>query len=308
MNEEQSRWDEIRKIQIESATAYRVLGGLVLVGILILIGKQSNTNRSDFDLNLFTEIIGVAITVLIIDTIYSYRDERRRDQELKDRLLSKARSPLTDIAQDAFHEMMEKRLIYDKNSILICARLTNAQPRRVALSRANLKRACLVMADFSGSAFNDADLESALLSNAILNNTEFRSANLKNADLEGARLDFSDLTWADLEGANLMNASIENPHLYIHWVNDPEEIKANPQRFRQLILPDKSQPDSDQYDLSRFTDPNHAKFWRSEDPESPAYRGHYEKQQALIRRLLESDRPPENPPPTHPPPAGGDSG
>ncbi len=92
MSEEQSRWDEIRKIQIESATAYRILGGLALVGIGTGLADTCFADE-EYGTNLYTEFIGIAVTVFVIDILNRHRDERRREQELKDRLLREARSP-----------------------------------------------------------------------------------------------------------------------------------------------------------------------------------------------------------------------
>jgi hypothetical protein len=59
----------------------------------------------------------------------------------------------------------------------------------------------------------------------------------------------------NLGGASLHSSSLQNAEF-------DEDTK----------LPDETiwTPDTD---MARFTDPNHPDFWRSDDPNSPAYRG-----------------------------------
>ena len=65
-------------------------------------------------------------------------------------------------------------------------------------------------------------------------------ADLASADLFGADLMYANLTGADFaEDTRLPDGT--------HWTPDT--------------------------DITRFTDPDHPRFWRSDDPESPAYGG-----------------------------------
>jgi hypothetical protein len=68
------------------------------------------------------------------------------------------------------------------------------------------------------------------------------------------------LPYANLQGANLSYANLQGAVL--------EDAELN----ETTILPDGTQwtPDTD---LKRFTDPKHPNFWRSDEPDSPAYRG-----------------------------------
>jgi hypothetical protein len=104
---------------------------------------------------------------------------------------------------------------------------------------------------------------------AVLKMAQFRGASLKGAQFRGADLQGADFTKADLQGANFTEANLQEANF----------IDANLQEadFRLAahnglsLLPDGSSwtPDTD---ITRFTDPNHPNFWRSADPESPAYR------------------------------------
>lgn len=65
-----------------------------------------------------------------------------------------------------------------------------------------------------------------------------------------ANLQFTDLYGADLAHADLSDVIFDV----------------------DTTLPDRTRWTPD-IDIARFTDPNHLDFWRSDDPESPAYRG-----------------------------------
>ncbi len=292
-------WHKIGEF-LQSLPVFWILVGISILAVLYEFGLRQADDKDGYSLNVYTEFLGLAATVLIVNTWYQHRDERRRKQELKERLLSDAISPQTNIAQKAFYDMRVGRLIFGEDSILRRANLYQAIPGKVILRNANMERAFMWSADFSGSIFTDATLKEANLMGAKLANTEFGTASLRNVNLENADLSGANLIGADLTGANLLNADLNHVHSYMHWLNDPEEIEANPRFYRQLILPDGC-PASENVDFSRFTDPNYpGEPWRSKDPDSPAYRGHYQERLDMMRRFSEY-----RPPPPH---SGGGSG
>ena len=209
MSEEQSRWDEIRQIQIESATAYRILGGLALVGIGIWIGGHLFAGDTGYGTNLYTEFISIAVTVFIIDILNRHRDERRREQDKKDSLLRDLLSPVKNTAVQAFHELHELGLISGENSILREANLVGIKPGKVDLPSTNLRGAYLIASDFRNAAFINSDLEGVCMRYANFSGANFANVNLKNADLEGANLENVDLFGADMSGANLPSSKAQ---------------------------------------------------------------------------------------------------
>lgn len=89
-------------------------------------------------------------------------------------------------------------------------------------------------------------------------------ANLTQANLNGTNLQYADmfnvsLDQTKLKGANMQHAELKKAYL------------ENGLFDETTILPDGSHwtPNAD---MRRFTDPNHPEFWRSDDPNSPAYR------------------------------------
>ena len=132
------------------------------------------------------------------------------------------------------------------------------------LHEANLSGAKLVKANFIAAEMSDINLQGAslldaflggvTLSHANISNANLRKASLiyaymKNANLSGADLRVTDLTEADLTGVNLYGCNFNE----------------------NTILPDGNlwTPDTD---MTRFTDPEHPDFWRSDDRRSLAYR------------------------------------
>jgi uncharacterized protein YjbI with pentapeptide repeats len=87
-----------------------------------------------------------------------------------------------------------------------------------------------------------------------------------NANLEGANFGKANLNGADFEGANLQRAVFSHPLVGAAELNET------------TTLPDGSNynPEQGLEQLERFTNPEHQDFWRSDDPDSPAYRGNEE--------------------------------
>ncbi len=260
-------------------------------------GEDSVSIRNDgYLLNIHTEVFGVAlgavVTIFVIDRLY----ERQRKLNLIDRLLYDARSTEPAVSKRAFEDMKYHRLIYGEKSILQKANLRGASPGKVTINNANLHRAYMLSSDFTGSIFSGAVLDDAFLVGARLEKASFRDASLRNADLREAKLNNAYLMFANLEGANLMDAELEQVHFFMKWLGDLDDAKVSVNAPRQLILPDTNPADIDT-DFARFTNPNHPEFWRSDDPESPAYIGKYKEDLAFIRSVLDTRSPPPAPPP-----------
>ena len=261
---------------------------LPLVGILIAIvilslfykhGRDVISKGGDFTLNVHTEVLGVAIgvllTVFVIDTRNRRRDTERREQELIDRLLREVRSPEGIIARHAFHELGVLRLMYGEESILRGEWLYNAKPGSVDMRSARLEGANLILSDFTKSSFEHAKLDSAILAHATLDDVSFKFGSLRNADLTGASLMSAIFVGTNLEGACLVNANLENTIFDNYVIELKSEECADETKsklfYNFTILPngEKWNPDTN---LKRFTDPRDPNFWYSSDPDSPAHR------------------------------------
>lgn len=287
VNELNNRQKELSEIRKEYPDAYTIIGWLALVSLGIWIGFHIFTDKESFGANLLTELLGIGVTVFLLEKLMRQSDARRRKQELVDRLLYDARSTDPAISRRAFEDMKFYDLIYDENSILREANLRGAKPVKVDLNNAWLDGADLTLADFSQASFKDAKLDSAKLCFTNLNKADFRFASLKKADLMSAILIEANLCHADLEEANLENAAVleDFTKIYVEYRFTPGEIldgTRSKEDYRQLILPDKTFA-TRQTNMLRFTNDHTKDFWRSKDPNNPASRSYYKE----LNRALE---------------------
>ena len=270
MSADTDRWTEIRKIHIESADAYRILGGIVLVGLGIWIGSLIFAGDNGYGTNLYTELISIGVTVFILDFLNRRRDERRRIEDLKERLLRDIRSSENSVAKQAAHELREYGWLDRKTGLLQGANLNSANLQEANLwgakmqgahlLEANLQGADLEVASLQGADLSGANLQGAHLGSVKLQQAKLRRANLQEADLQEANLQGADLSGSNLEGAHLADANLEGANL--------KHTKFD----EHTVLPNEICWQSD-VEMTRFTNRNHPEFWRSDYEESPAYRG-----------------------------------
>lgn len=118
------------------------------------------------------------------------------------------------------------------------------------LTDGSLEGAQLPHANLKGATLIRASLRRVNLAGAFLQSADLYQAKLGGADLSGGYLQGADLSQADLEGSNLKDAKFD----------------------ASTVLPDGTNW-TPGLNMTRFTDPNHPDFWRSDDPNSPAHRG-----------------------------------
>lgn len=165
------------------------------------------------------------------------------------------------------------------------AHLNNANLFYAHLNGAELDSAYMNDADLCGAQLNNADmlgtqLKNALLINAHLENASLAGAHLTGADMRGAYLNGVFLRGANLDGANLRSANLKDADLRSANLTGADLRFANLQNVnfeeakfdKQTWLPDETYW-SPETDMTRFADPNYPNFWRSDNPDSPAYRG-----------------------------------
>jgi len=174
----------------------------------------------DFYANVSTTLIGIALTVFIIDAL-----NRRRDDRLeKIRLIRDIGCGDHGIALRAIVEITDKNLHWKgflRNRHFIYARLAGAQ---------------LMSADLSYSSFHFADFTGAVLFGAILRRTCFWHADMRGVDFRDADLTETDFIFADLTDAivtkeqiqladRLLGARLPNGEIYDGRFNRPGDIR-----------------------------------------------------------------------------------
>lgn len=220
---------------------------LILLVIGILIGVNGYIRQYgifDFDwlykefyANFSTELISISITVLIIDSISEWRQNKRVQINLRQQLVREIGSKDNGIALRAINELRAKDWLTDgslvgaqmpyanidngelKQAQLRGVNLYKALARRAYLETANLSSADLKKADFTGSFLKHANLEHANLTKAKLVNTWLDDAALTGAFLQGADLRGASVSSEQLStAASLDGAIMPNGFIYEEWL------------------------------------------------------------------------------------------
>ena len=229
-----TRREEIRTIHKKHRLFYELLGGLVLLIIGIFIGAMffSGENpKDDYPMNLFTEAMGIAATVFVVNRWYVHRDRER----LKRRLVREAGSRSNDLARSAIGQLHDEGWLKGDDGLLREASLSranwenmeglhranlqdanlrNANLKNASLSEANLQEARLFGANLENANLSDANLQRAKLPCARLENANLSRTNLQNAELDFTILQGASLNKANLQEAIMIGADLQGAHLY----------------------------------------------------------------------------------------------
>lgn len=247
---------------------YAIGSGLTLVAIGVWIG--SLLFNDGYGTNLYTEAMGVLVTILVLDRINQWRDR----QATKKRLVREAGSRSNELAIAAIEWLRAEDWLTGQNGLLKGSHLWRANLDSVGLDYANLENAYLRYAslvnadlrninlrnadmrqvDLTGAQLGDADLE-----NSNLHNSSFKDAVLLRANLKNTRL-----TYVDFSGANLKEADLAGSDLAGAIFNEqtvlPDAKRTGRDANGNLIFTSYWTPDTD---MSRFTNPEHPDFWNS---------------------------------------------
>ena len=175
---------------------------MLLFGAFVVVAGYINQHpegfslkaaAADFYANVGAELVSIAVTVLIIDTLHRRRDARSE----KRRLIREMGSPDNGIALRAAREITEHNYHWDGS-------LHHAD-----LMGANLQGARLLSADLRWAIIHYANLVRATLYGANLRRAVLWGAKLMAADLRMADLKDADLIWADLRDAKVTIAQLQ---------------------------------------------------------------------------------------------------
>lgn len=233
----QNRWEEIRAIWLQHTWLYWFLGvltGLTIQPMLSLFHINWQSALMQLSPSLFSALVVIGSLHILNRNHAEHLEKERR----KTRLLDWIRRGNSDIATLATQEMREYDLLYGDEPLL--------------------KGQYLLRVNFQESVLDNAVLENANLTEANLFKTQLWGADLRGTLLIRANLSQAMLIHADLRGANLTDANLYRSHLWGALFD------------QHTIMPDGYYWSS-QTDLSRFINPMSPYYWRSENPESPAY-------------------------------------
>ena len=160
----EDRWETIKKLWHDEKFVYQILGGLVLVGIGVWIGLRLFGGDPGYATNLYTEVLSISMTVLVVDLLARRREEQREEARFKQReearlkqredvwlkrdLIMRMGSQVTDTAVSAANELLVRGWLVDGS--LKGANLINASLQGVDLINANLQGAALTLPTCKG--------------------------------------------------------------------------------------------------------------------------------------------------------------
>ncbi len=224
----ESRREVIRKIHKQYSWYYHVLMYMMVLAIGVFLGSNVFRDRDGYDINIWTEMLGVAagagVTVFVLDRFNERRVAEREKSELNARLRRQVKSSSHDIAIGAIEELRDRVLLTGDVGLLAGedmneaplenARLSGANLQGTILENAMMRRARLVGANLREAILTEAKLHYARLMNAELQDAKCHSAKMANADLSSACCEDAKMEWICLEGAILHRTCFKGVDLH----------------------------------------------------------------------------------------------
>lgn len=213
-----NREQETRQIRKEYPSLYPFTLGIVILAIGFLLGAtwfEGDDNGLSYVTNLYTELISIGVTVVILDRLNQWRDDRR----LKHNLLEDLKSASVAPAVNSLDRLRRENWL-DENG-LVGKDLQRANWEGAYIGGLNFENAYMRNINLKSVTsrdgkknqpvnFKNANLQEALLQNAILNGANLSGAILNSANLSGAKLNNANLTNAFSIGMNLSNTHLMN--------------------------------------------------------------------------------------------------
>lgn len=262
-----TRDDETREIWKHYGDFYPISGGIILVIVGIWLG--TTLFGDGYGTNLYTEAMGVLVTILVLDRINQWRDR----QSLKKRLVREAGSRSNEVAISAIEWLRAEDWLVNKNSLLKNAHLWSAMLNNANMNDANLEgvylrdasliSVSLRKANLRNSYIRRADLTDAQMGDADLREADLHNSNLTDAVLLRANLEQARLTYVQFDNTNLKDASLRDADLtgaiFTETTVLPSANATGRDADGKLIFDAHWSPD---VDMTRYTDPNHSEFWQ----------------------------------------------
>jgi CheY-like chemotaxis protein len=192
-------------------TLRNIVLGLFAVFLFTTLGLVIFSDKMGLLANIFTELLGMLLTIFVIDLLIGRRQAKLEETHRKEKLIITLCSSVNDEAKRAAEEL--RRLGYLFDGSLREISLAQANLDGVRLTGANLQGVDLSEASIRHASLGSVNLESAMLYKTRLNATNLSKSNLRNAYLASADLEAADLTFCHFEGANLRNATLKNARL-----------------------------------------------------------------------------------------------
>lgn len=165
----ETKWQDVRKIHRDYKGFYELAGGLSLFAVLGLFGLVIfAADQFGYQMNVYTELISVALTILVLDR----RAAKRAEKEHKEELIFQFGSEDNSAALSACRMLKFKGWLDDGS-------LYGAD-----LKGANLKGAQLFDVNMAGVDLSNANLKGANLSGADLRETRLVRGHVEDITLD----------------------------------------------------------------------------------------------------------------------------
>ena len=172
-----------RRIQI-AGVGMSLLAVMSLLLAVFLYRDSAVEFWKGFLTNAGTELLSIAITILVLNELYQRAQEEQSTEQLKRQLIREVGSSIRDVAVPAVEQLKTHGWGFRKLDEL------------------------------------DESLVGASLGHANLQGARLSHANLQGAKLMRAKLQAADLMRAKLQGANLAHANLEEADLTLALYND----------------------------------------------------------------------------------------
>ena len=133
---------------------YRIATALLLIGFLALLGSVLFSDKIGYGMNLWTDVLVMVFTYLILDWYIKQREERRSREIRIEDLIDDLSSGVNDVSVYAAKKLRKYKSLFDGS-------LENLDLRRAKLAGADLRSAKLAHANLADAILIDAELTMA---------------------------------------------------------------------------------------------------------------------------------------------------
>lgn len=184
--------------------------------------------------NIGTELLGLAITVLIVDALY----KRLQEDQIKRQLIRDMGAADNAVALRAVQELKANGWLTDGTLVgvdltqanLQGVRLIKANLKGVRLCGANLRESILIAVNMQGADLRSVDFEKAGIAGCNFRDTDLWAAEFKESELRKVDFITSHLVGVDFTDAKIMGCHFQDARfgLSTHWPDgfDPREAGA----------------------------------------------------------------------------------
>lgn len=213
----QTRWTTIQSYWTKEYTWLWLIPGVILgtiIGFLAGIASTADIDTWFID-GFWPELLGAAMTIVILERLVDYRSQLRETKRLKKRLIRELGSQSNETTKAAVDWMRAEGWLTVEDDIQLLKGIDLEQAG--ILVGSNLQGVNLVHANLQGANLFGAKLQGAFLNGANLQDANLRQTQLQGAWLSSANLKDADLWVANLKGAHLTDANLQNADLW--WAN-----------------------------------------------------------------------------------------